>query len=78
MPVLLTGGSSETRIERPAGVGVRLTLRGGAGRVDFDAQRLSGTAGATTLESAGIGRDHFAIDVTGGVGRIEVREKPAD
>lgn len=78
VPVRLTGGSSETRIERPAGVGIRLILRGGAGRVDFDAQRLSGTAGATTLESAGIGRDHFAVEVTGGVGRIEVREKSSD
>ena len=42
--------------------------------MDFDAQRLSASAGLTTLESAGIGPDHFAVEVTGGVGRIEVRE----
>jgi hypothetical protein len=77
VPVRLTGGSSEARIQRPAGVGIRLTTRGGTGRVQFDAQRVSGSAGVATFESAGIGADHFAVELTGGVGRIEVRETPA-
>lgn len=77
VPVRLTGGSSEARIQRPAGVGIRLTTRGGTGRVQFDAQRVSGSAGVATFESAGIGADHFAVELTGGVGRIEVRETAA-
>jgi DNA-binding MarR family transcriptional regulator len=74
VPVRMTGGASEARIERPRGVGVRLTTRGGTGRVEFDAQRMSGAAGVVTFESANIGPDHFAVELTGGVGRIEVRE----
>jgi hypothetical protein len=54
---------------------VRLTLTGGAGRIDFDGQRLGGT-GDTVLETTGASRaeDRYSIDIEGGAGRITVAE----
>ena len=52
VPIRLTAGVNNVRIERPAGVHVRLNLRGGAGRIDFDEQRMNG-AGDTVLETTG-------------------------
>jgi DNA-binding MarR family transcriptional regulator len=48
VPIRFTRGANNIRIERPAGVPVRLTVRGGAGRVDFDKQQVRGL-GATEL-----------------------------
>lgn len=75
VPIRLTAGVNNVRIERPAGVHVRLDLRGGAGRIDFDQQRLGG-AGDTILESPGADKapDRYKIDIVGGAGRITVTE----
>jgi hypothetical protein len=71
----LTAGANNVRIERPAGVHVRLDLRGGAGRIDFDQQRLNG-AGDTVLETTGATEadDLYLVDVVGGAGKITVTE----
>ena len=75
VPIRFTRGANSIRIERPAGVPVRLTLTGGAGRIDFDGQRLGGT-GDTVLETAGASRaeDRYSIDIQGGAGKIAVTE----
>jgi DNA-binding MarR family transcriptional regulator len=71
----LTQGVNNVRIERPTGVPVRLVLKGGAGRIDFDRQRVGGT-GDTTLESGsddGVA-DRYLVTITGGAGRISITE----
>lgn len=75
VPIRLTRGANNVRVERPTGVPVRLQLHGGAGRIDFDAQRLIGS-GDTVLESPGAqdAADRYLIDITGGAGRITVTE----
>lgn len=79
VPVRLTGGASRVRIDRPAGVPVRLKVSGGTGGIEFDQQRLGGLGGHTILESAGAANatDRFNIDVTGGTSRIVVKEGDA-
>ncbi len=75
IPIRLTGGGSHFRFERPAGVPVRLKLSGGAARIDFDEQRMSG-AGHTFLESSGAATaaDRYQIEITGGASRITVAQ----
>jgi hypothetical protein len=76
VPIRVLGGASKIRVERPKGVPVRLTVAGGAGGIELDRQRLGGTAGQTVLESDGssAATDLFGIEITGGVGRIQVSE----
>ena len=75
VPIRLKAGINNVRIERPAGVQVRLKLRGGASRIDFDEQRLGGT-GDTILETTGAERaaDRYLVDIEGGAGKITVTE----
>lgn len=76
VPIRFTRGANHLRIERPRGVHVRLKLDGGAGRIDFDAQHLNGSAGHTVLETTGVAEatDRYSIEIAGGAGRITVTE----
>jgi DNA-binding MarR family transcriptional regulator len=76
VPIRLTGGGNNVRIERPAGVAARLTISGGAGGIEFDRQKLGTTSGHTTLESPGAGNaaDRFEIDLSGGAAKLTVTE----
>jgi DNA-binding MarR family transcriptional regulator len=73
VPVRVTGGASELRIERPAEVPVRLRLKGGAMHVQLDGHRL-GSASDVTLETAGASQAEarFDVEVTGGAHRVLV------
>ena len=75
VPIRFTRGANNIRIERPTGVHVRLNLTGGAGRIDFDQQRL-GATGDTILETTGASDapDRYSIDIVGGAGRITIAE----
>lgn len=75
VPIQLARGVNNVRIERPTGVPVRLRLDGGAGRIDFDQQRVGGS-GSTVLESVGAAdtADRYLVDITGGAGRITITE----
>ena len=75
VPIRLSRGVNNIRIERPTGIPVRLELDGGAGRIDFDQQRVGGT-GNTVLESKGAAgaAGRYLLEVTGGAGRITVTE----
>ncbi len=42
VPIRLTGGANSIRIERPTGVPVVMKLKGGAGGIEFDQQKLGG------------------------------------
>jgi DNA-binding MarR family transcriptional regulator len=76
VPIRLIGGASHARFERPTGVHIQLRLSGAAGRVEFDRQKLGGTAGASLLETVGAAEatDRFVIEVTGAASRITVVE----
>jgi DNA-binding MarR family transcriptional regulator len=75
VPIRFTRGANNIRIERPTGAHVRLNLTGGAGRIDFDQQRL-GATGDTILETTGASDapDRYSIDIVGGAGRITITE----
>ena len=79
VPIRLTGGANQLRFERPAGVHVQLLLKGGAGGVEFDRQKVGGTGGQSLLETTGAANasDRFVIDVAGGANRITVVEAGA-
>ena len=63
VPIRLTGGANSIRIERPAGVPVRMKLHGGAASIEFDQQKHgplvdldAGVIAATIgVASAGLG-----------------------
>jgi DNA-binding MarR family transcriptional regulator len=75
VPIRFTRGANNIRIERPARAAVRLTLKGGAGRIAFDEQRLGGT-GDTVLETSGFGeaKDRYLLEIVGGAGKITIAE----
>jgi DNA-binding MarR family transcriptional regulator len=75
VPIRLTSGINNVRLERPTGVPVRLALRGGAGRIDFDQRRVGGT-GDTILETPGApsATDRYLVEITGGAGKITITE----
>lgn len=77
VPILVTGGANSIRIERPTGVPVRMNLKGGAGGIEFDQQKLGGTGGLT-LESSGAASasNRYELEFTGGAQRIVVVEVP--
>jgi DNA-binding MarR family transcriptional regulator len=74
--VRITGGANELRIERPDDVPVRLRLKGGAGSVQVDEQRL-GAASDVTLESTGASQSEarFDVEVSGGTNRVTVARR---
>ena len=76
VPIRLIGGANHVRFERPTGVPIQLQISGAAGRIEFDHQKLGGTAGPTLLESpaAGAANDRFVIEVTGAASRITIVE----
>jgi DNA-binding MarR family transcriptional regulator len=53
VPVRFSRGANHIRIERPTGIPVRLTVRGGAGRLDFDTQQVRGLGGGELLQVLG-------------------------
>jgi hypothetical protein len=79
VPIRLIGGANHVRFERPAGVHVQLQISGAAGRVEFDRQKLGGTAGPSLLGTDGAAQanDRFVIEVTGAASRITVVEAGA-
>lgn len=79
VPIRLTGGANNIRIERPSGAAVRLTLIGGAAGVEFDRQKLGATGGQTVLESphAAEATDRYLVEITGGSNKIKIVENEA-
>jgi hypothetical protein len=76
IPIRLTGGANNLRIERPAGSAVQLRLTGGAGGIEFDRQKLGATGGGTLLESPGADEasERYRIELNGGASRITITE----
>jgi DNA-binding MarR family transcriptional regulator len=75
VPVRIAGGASQLTIRRPAGVGVRLEIHGGAARLALDSRRLSAVGGDTVLESAEAEKQggRYEIVVSGGASDLVVQ-----
>jgi DNA-binding MarR family transcriptional regulator len=75
VPIRLAGGNG-IRIERPAGVAVRLRISGGAANVEFDRMKLGPVGGQPNLESPGASAaaDRYSVEINGGVSRLTVAE----
>jgi len=69
----MSGGASQVRVDRPAGVPVRLTVRGGAASIDLDEQHVGATGGATLVTPGAEGAtDRISIEFNGGVSKVKV------
>jgi DNA-binding MarR family transcriptional regulator len=74
VPIRLPSGNG-IRIERPAGVALRLRITGGAAGLEFDRMKLRAVA-HPNLESPGADRatDRYTVEIDGGVARLVVAE----
>ena len=72
----ITGGMSIGNIHRPQGVAARLILKGGAGQIVLDAQRVKGP-GNLLLETPGAGSAaaRYDVEITGGASRVALEER---
>jgi DNA-binding MarR family transcriptional regulator len=77
LPIKMTGGARTIRIERPAGVPLRLRVVGGTGLVELDGQMLGKKGGDVTLETRGwtTAHDRISLEVFGGSKSITVVER---
>jgi DNA-binding MarR family transcriptional regulator len=77
VPVRIVGGAKTLRFERPAGVPVRVRVKGGAGQVEVDHQSYGTKGGDTSVESRGWSEtaDRFSVEVVGGVKTITFVER---
>jgi DNA-binding MarR family transcriptional regulator len=77
VPIRLLGGARTIRFERPAGVPVRVRIKGGVGQVEVDRQSYGAKSGDVSVESRGWAEsgDRFSAEVVGGVKTITVVER---
>lgn len=77
VPVVVTGGAANVRIERPRGAAVRVEVKGGVGNVELDGQQFGGVGGHTTLASPGAGEaaDRYDVVVSGGASNVVVTSR---
>ena len=78
VPITILGGAKTLRFERPAGVPVRLRIKGGVGQVEIDHQSLGTRSADSSVESHGwteVG-DRFSFEVVGGAKTITVTARP--
>lgn len=75
VPIRLSGGASKVTILRPAGVGARLNVKGGAATLTFDEQGFDALGGKVRLQSPGYdgASAGYDIEVSGGASEISVR-----
>jgi hypothetical protein len=74
--IRITGGMSIVNIHRPPGVAARLILKGGAGQIVLDAQRIKGP-GDLLLETPGAGSAaaRYDVEIMGGASRVALDER---
>jgi DNA-binding MarR family transcriptional regulator len=78
IPIRIVGGAKTIRFERPAGVPVRLHIRGGVGQVEIDKQSLGTKGGDASVETRGWSEtgDRYAFEVVGGARTVTVTGRP--
>ena len=77
VPVCVEGGANRVDIRHPAGVPLQLQVRGGANRLEFDAQRFGAVGGELRLASPGweLTSNRYDVEVRGGASRLTVQEE---
>jgi DNA-binding MarR family transcriptional regulator len=77
VPVCIDGGANRVDLHHPAGVPLQLQVRGGANRLEFDAQRFGAVGGELRLASPGweLASDRYDVEVRGGASRLTVQEE---
>jgi DNA-binding MarR family transcriptional regulator len=73
VPIRVAGGMSRISIERPLGVAVGLSVRGGMSEVVFDGESRKG-AGQVSIETPGAtsAANRYEIEVAGGVTKMSI------
>lgn len=73
VPIRIGGGAGDVSIVRPADVPVRLSVKGGAGRVQLDDQHIGGTSEVQLDSASGAGSpDRYVVEVSGGASSVTV------
>jgi hypothetical protein len=74
VPIRIGGGASKLSIHRPAGVPVRLQIKGGASQLVLDDQRFGAIGGETRLNSGGDSNapDRYEITIGGGASKLTI------
>jgi DNA-binding MarR family transcriptional regulator len=77
VPVRLVGGARTIRFERPAGVPIKVRIKGGVGQVEVDRQSHGKKSGDASVESKGWSEtgDRFSIEIVGGSKTVTVVER---
>ena len=77
VPIRIVGGAKTIRLERPAGVPVRVRVMGEVGQVEVDRQSYGSKSGDTSVETRGWTDtgDRFSVEVVGGVKTMTVVER---
>lgn len=72
--IRVTGGVSRLRLHRPAGVGARIQIGGGASKLGLDRQYLGAIGGPIQLETPDCATcvDRYELDIRGGASRVTV------
>jgi hypothetical protein len=75
--VQVRGGVSKVAVHRPAGVGVRLSVAGGATKLMLDDEHFAAIGGAARIASRGSedGGNRYEIEITGGASELSVDER---
>lgn len=70
----IDGGTSDARVERPAGSDVALRVRGVVSHLVFDGERRENVSRELRMQSRGFGRapDRYELDLTGGAASLKV------
>jgi hypothetical protein len=75
--VEVRGGVSKAAIHRPAGVGVRLSLAGGATKLTLDDEHFGAMGGPMRIASRGSedDADRYEIEISGGASELSIDER---
>jgi DNA-binding MarR family transcriptional regulator len=77
VPIRVTGGVKLLRLERPAGVLVRVAISGGVGSIEVDGQMTGRHGGQTSIEPRGwsAATDRYSLEISGGTKTITIVER---
>lgn len=73
-PIRVVGGVSQFTVRRPAGVGIRVRVKGGASDLSLDTFRFEAVGGQLRWESHGYAEAEstFDLEIAGGASRIRI------
>ena len=74
VPIRVTGGASEITVSRPAGVAVRIHLKGWVSELVFDDQTINGVDNNMRLQSSGFdpSATYYDIEITSYANKVTI------